>query len=760
MKKSVTIALLFAMLLSCLAGLGVGVQADSALDGEAPDAGSGEDVVAIGYQIKQNDDQTYDLRLVLGMKKAFEGVGVEVDVLSADGVEKKSAYARTVYSSVKDNQNNVYKASTYGCEYLYVEVIAGISAEYTFANKQLQLTITPFGANEVENELVIKNGLQYTVGKYADLWDGTADTDWFDEKNIQSEYTLTTAEEFAGFMQIRQNKKGAYYFENVTVKLANDIILNQGTTEEIKARHFLALSQTDETEKAKLLPKSITALDSANALFKGTFDGQGHTIYGVYLDCTTGGAKGLFGGLGDNGKIKNLNIENAYFNAAESKKNTGGILLARIKGTATSVSNVTVSNALMEESSAEFSGVGILIGTIDANMSVVLDNCHTSGTIDFPTKGTSNLAFGGIVGYMAEATSETTAPSLIMKNCSSSADITGTDILGGLLGKIWGYYSLIMYEDCKFTGKLTATASGAKWVGEYVSGIENFGLTPFPTNAYTHQDPNDLAEGANMRVMSFNILSDLFTKKAKLPTRLNPVLAPIYEYMPDILGLQEVSDSWHTALALFLDADDSVYAIADKKTDRGVTNFSPLLYNTQTVTLLEHGVKTFSVGDERLRVLSWGYFERKSDGARFVAINTHWNLGDADDAKKTADQVTQATEMANFVLAMKDQYKCPIITTGDYNNRYEEKFDPKEIPLKTYIDLSGMKDSREYAKVANRSYKTSHTLFTQSHRWDGPAIDHVFVSSDVEVLFYNILIDDYQKNASDHNPIYADIKLN
>ncbi len=43
---------------------------------------------------------------------------------------------------------------------------------------------------------------------------------------------------------------------------------------------------------------------------------------------------------------------------------------------------------------------------------------------------------------------------------------------------------------------------------------------------------------------------------------------------------------------------------------------------------------------------------------------------------------------------------------------------------------------------------------------DIKAIDHVFYSSDVEALFYNMLVDKILLDASDHFPVYADLKLN
>ena len=179
---------------------------------------------------------------------------------------------------------------------------------------------------------------------------------------------------------------------------------------------------------------------------------------------------------------------------------------------------------------------------------------------------------------------------------------------------------------------------------------------------------------------------------------------------------------------------------------------SPLAYNTKTLTVLEHGAKGLEVGGNGHRVMSWGYFERKSDGARFVVINTHWNVG-GDDAK-TVQQTAQAKEMAEFALMLKNQYNCPIITTGDYNSRMSE------VPVQTYVANSGFFDAGTTAKVINRAIKTTHSLFNENTRGEGEAIDHIFASSEVEILYYNVLIDKCLAPSSDHYPIYADIKLN
>ena len=342
------------------------------------------------------------------------------------------------------------------------------------------------------------------VDNTPDVWDGvTVDTSWFNKDDIKEEYTLTTAAQFAGFFKLRQNgykKEGVFagatdrfYFEGVTIKLGRDIVLNEGATaEDIKA--LAALGQARQVE----------ALHSG-AGFKGVFDGQGHTIKGVFLDCTSSGVKALFGGIGDNGVFKNFTVETAYFNAAEKDKHTGAIVFSRANGTNILISNVTVKGALLEESTALFSGVGILLGKVDAGKSVTIENCHTSGVINFPSKGTNNYAFGGIVGYVDSGADGVTPDSdgniapastttLIMKNCSSDATITGTNIVGGLVGKAGERYELTMDYKCKFTGTLTVTEPGdSEWKSEYIASDLDFKPTqPTIIPEFTGEDFSSL----------------------------------------------------------------------------------------------------------------------------------------------------------------------------------------------------------------------------------------------------------------------------
>lgn len=265
--------------------------------------------------------------------------------------------------------------------------------------------------------------------------------------------------------------------------------------------------------------------------------------------------------------------------------------------------------------------------------------------------------------------------------------------------------------------------------------------------AYSYQDSNVLAEGADIRIMSFNLLTELWD--LKLPIAGRDVIANdlIRYYSPDVVGLQEVSDGWHATLAKLFGSD---YKITDTRNGQGRTNFSTLAYNTAKTKMLDHGVTVFSKGnDTRLRLATWGYFEQISSGKKYIVVSTHWDLG-----KNAEYQMIHSNEMAELVLDLGKRFGCPVITTGDYNSN--ENSDP----YINYVMKTGYLDAKHNCDKVNRYSTGTHSVGSSPNIGEGLlCIDHIFGSTSVKFLYFNVLVDSFVNEASDHNPIYADIKL-
>ena len=257
-------------------------------------------------------------------------------------------------------------------------------------------------------------------------------------------------------------------------------------------------------------------------------------------------------------------------------------------------------------------------------------------------------------------------------------------------------------------------------------------------------DPT-LAEGADLRIMSFNVLAELWDDKAAatLPGRDKNTSEIILSYLPDVIGLQETTQLWYSLLESRL---DGVYKFASYKVPGGKVNYSTLMYNIHTTELIECKTTLYSVrNSDSMRNLTWARFRRKSDGAEYIVTCTHWDI--TDDKRQV-----QWGENAKLINDLYEKYKLPIFAAGDYNSNEEDLFDD-------FLKATNMTDPKYSAKKIVNPGKTTHTLGS-SVPSDKLCIDHIAVSPGQEVLFYNRLTCNTALNASDHCPIYIDVKLN
>ena len=126
--------------------------------------------------------------------------------------------------------------------------------------------------------------------------------------------------------------------------------------------------------------------------FRGTFDGQGHTISGLYCKRAQGeGASFIVNGY--NTKIKNLNITNSLF---ESKTHTG--FVSKIKGW-TTFENIYIDARIVSTEGGAGGFAAALVGRMGAletsaecTPSVKFSSCVFAGTVTAATYA------GGILG--------------------------------------------------------------------------------------------------------------------------------------------------------------------------------------------------------------------------------------------------------------------------------------------------------------------------------------------------------------------------
>ena len=124
----------------------------------------------------------------------------------------------------------------------------------------------------------------------------TPDTSWYDAS--KTEFTITTVEQLYGLASLSANNS----FAGKTIKLGADITVNEG----------------DASKWASQAPAYVW---SPIRSFAGTFDGQGHTVSGLYASVTSNVA--MFTGTNVNCVIKDFNLVNTYF--ATSSMSCAGV---------------------------------------------------------------------------------------------------------------------------------------------------------------------------------------------------------------------------------------------------------------------------------------------------------------------------------------------------------------------------------------------------------------------------------------------------
>ncbi|MGN0582621.1 MAG: GLUG motif-containing protein, partial [Oscillospiraceae bacterium] len=128
-------------------------------------------------------------------------------------------------------------------------------------------------------------------------------------------------------------------------------------------------------------------VNSVKHSYTGTFDGQGHTVSGLYFN-NDADYVGLFGYIGTGGAIKNVGVVDSYINAYQHVGGVCGYNYAKNNGTA------TITNCYNTGTVSGNSEVGGVCGNnyAESNGTATITNCYNTGTVS----GNSNV--GGVCG--------------------------------------------------------------------------------------------------------------------------------------------------------------------------------------------------------------------------------------------------------------------------------------------------------------------------------------------------------------------------
>ena len=220
------------------------------------------------------------------------------------------------------------------------------------------------------------------------------------------------------------------------------------------AKEFAAMSANGSYK----LTQDIEVTTPYKSTFRGTFDGDGHTVT-LKLNVTSGNA-GLFATTGQDAVIKNVEVTaDVTSNVASSSYGTAG-LIGKVSG-ATTITNCGVTGTVSNTSTNSYYAVRIggLVGYLSAALE--LNSCYNQANINSASTNSSSAA-GGLIG------GSSSAYSVNAQNCYSSGNITAKNYAGGLIGYLNSrakttYSSAIphTYTNCYTAGTVTGGSNKA-----------------------------------------------------------------------------------------------------------------------------------------------------------------------------------------------------------------------------------------------------------------------------------------------------------
>ena len=312
-------------------------------------------------------------------------------------------------------------------------------------------------------------GAVFAAAETVDCEITDADKAWYDA--AAAEYTISTKGELAFFAELARTNS----FAGKTVKLGADIVWNEGEADQFG---FNAAPGVQLTTWNPIGPGTSNP-------FQGVFDGQGHTISGIYVKSNKQNM-GLFGVV-KNSTIRNLKLSDCYielYKEGDPNPSWAGIVVSQSWGDNV-MSGIIVNNSYILGDVAESSYLGALVGcAASASGTNEYKNCSFTGAI----RGKD--AVGGLIGLVRNK------KTVALTNCVCDAVIMAATDCGGIIGRLCGNCEL---KNTHFFGSITCDAAGKSAGLCYLEKKDQGGTaqsdpsTALFTDCYTQRDLTPVA---------------------------------------------------------------------------------------------------------------------------------------------------------------------------------------------------------------------------------------------------------------------------
>ncbi len=259
------------------------------------------------------------------------------------------------------------------------------------------------------------------------------------------------------------------------------------------------------------------------------------------------------------------------------------------------------------------------------------------------------------------------------------------------------------------------------------------------------------AHGQTIDVISYNIRYDNPDDASNnWDNRKEFLISQLNFYNPDVFGIQE--GLIHQIKEMDKGLEDYTYfgVGRDHGDERG--EHTAIFYNKKRMKLLEESTFWLSLTPDKPskgwdaalpRTCTYGIFQNKSDGTKFMVFNTHFDHVGVKAREESSKLILEKIKELNIK-------NLPVVLMGDFNLESDSPG--------VQVILDEMADA--HIAAGNNAFGPKGTF--NGFEFNKPVerrIDYIFVSDNFEVLKSAILSDSKDtRYPSDHLPVFARLK--
>ena len=249
-------------------------------------------------------------------------------------------------------------------------------------------------------------------------------------KNTENCYEIGNAGQIYWFADKVNNDNSN--FGSAKAVLTKDIVVN---------KNVLVNGELNTSESGSF--RSWTPIGNDNNTYTGTFDGQGHTVSGLYFNNEDEKHVGLFGSIQSGSSIKKVGVLDSYFNG---KNSVGGVCGLNQNG--------TIENCYSKSYVSGTENIGGVCGyNYSKSGTATIKNCHNEGKVS----GSDYV--GGVCGYNNDDPEGVAT----IEYCYNTGEVSSTYHVGGVCGWNRSVHGLSEIANCYNIGKVSGT--------NYVGGV-------------------------------------------------------------------------------------------------------------------------------------------------------------------------------------------------------------------------------------------------------------------------------------------------